>query len=188
MRTRVLFNTATVIGFTNMNHNIDEATGLLQVEVKVYSPLDNQLLPANVNLVIQTVSGSASKWSRVSYYDFILFHVDCHYIVGGSDYQEISGEAHDIILTFDNNNRRQSFHVNIMDDISMEDTESFTLELRFSPIEDTPSKIKLNPYISTVTIVDDDSKKPKKKKLENNYIIFCFLFIRCRTHSYGSTC
>ena len=151
-----------MIGFTNMNYNIDEGTGLLQVEVKVYSPLDNQLLPANVNLVIQTVSGSASKWS-VSY-DFDLFHVDCCCIVGGSDYQEISGEAHDIFLTFDNNNRRQSFHVNIMDDISMEDTESFTLELRFSPIEDAPSKIQLNPYISTVTIVDDDGKKTKKNR------------------------
>ena len=77
-------------------------------------------------------------------------------LVGGSDYQEINAETLDIILTFDNNNRRQSFTVDISDDQFLEDAENFMMELRFDPSEEPPSNLTLSPNIATVYIIDDD--------------------------------
>ena len=39
----------------------------MQINVQVFSPPNDQLLPASVNLVIQTVSGSASKCTELAY-------------------------------------------------------------------------------------------------------------------------
>ena len=55
------FNLAIIIGLTNTSYTVDEGIGTLQVEVRVFSPPDDQPLPASVHLVIQSVSGSASK-------------------------------------------------------------------------------------------------------------------------------
>ena len=80
-------------------------------------------------------------------------------LAGGSDYQEINAFALDY-LTFDNENRQQSFNVTIIDDSLFElDVEDFTLELRFDPFEDPPpSNVILSPNVSTVEILDDDRK------------------------------
>ena len=75
-------------------------------------------------------------------------------LVGGSDYQEINAESLEVILTFDNNNRVQSFNVNISDDQLFEDTEDFLLELRF--IEEPLSNIILSPNFTVVHIIDND--------------------------------
>ena len=77
-------------------------------------------------------------------------------LVGGSDYQEIRAEALEAFLSFDNNNRRQSFSVVIIDDQFVEDTESFTLQLRFDPFLTLPSNVRLSPNLSVVTILDND--------------------------------
>ena len=55
------FNLAIIIGFTNTSYTVDEQIGTFQVEVQVFSPPDDQPLQASVELVIQLVSGSASK-------------------------------------------------------------------------------------------------------------------------------
>ena len=55
------FNLAIIIGFTNTSYTVDEGIGTFQVEVRVFSPPDEQPLQAAVELVIQSVSGSASK-------------------------------------------------------------------------------------------------------------------------------
>ena len=79
--------------------------------------------------------------------------------VGGSDYQNISAMNFDVILTFDETNRRQSFPVVIIDDPLFElDVEDFTLELRFDPFGQPPSNVILSPNISTIEILDDDGK------------------------------
>ena len=52
---------AIIIGFTNTSYTVNEGIGTLRVDVQVFSPPDNEDLPATVNLVIQSVSGSASK-------------------------------------------------------------------------------------------------------------------------------
>ena len=65
-----------------------------------------------------------------------------------------------MLLTFDNDNRRQSFSVAILDDSLLElDAEDFTLELRFDPFAlQLPSNVILSPNVSTVHILDDDGK------------------------------
>ena len=50
-----------MIGFANTSYTVSETVGMLQVDVQVFNLPDDQRLPATVNLVIQTVSGSASK-------------------------------------------------------------------------------------------------------------------------------
>ena len=78
-------------------------------------------------------------------------------LAGGSDYANISAATLQVFLTFDNDNRRQSFDVAILDDNSMEDRETFSLELRFDPFEiPPPSNVILTPNVSVVTILDND--------------------------------
>ena len=81
-------------------------------------------------------------------------------LAGGSDYVEINAYNLDVFLTFDNDNRRQSFSVVILDDSLLElVVEDFTLELRFDPFALLrPSDVILRPNISTVVILDDDCK------------------------------
>ena len=53
-----------IIGFVDTSYTVDEAVEMLQVDVRVFSPPDNVNLPVRViYLVIQTLPGSASKWS-----------------------------------------------------------------------------------------------------------------------------
>ena len=52
---------AIIIGFTNTSYTVDEGIGTLQVDVRVLYVPDDQPLPASVDVVIQSVSGSASK-------------------------------------------------------------------------------------------------------------------------------
>ena len=81
-------------------------------------------------------------------------------LAGGSDYAEIVAVNLDVILMFNNINRRQSFSVVILDDSLLElDVEDFTLELRFDPFALLrPSNVILSPNVSTVEIFDDDGK------------------------------
>ena len=77
-------------------------------------------------------------------------------LVGGSDYREISAEVSEVVLIFNNENRQQSFTVEIINDSFFEmDVENFTLELMLR-LEDPPSNLKLHPNVSTVEILDDD--------------------------------
>ena len=64
--------------------------------------------------------------------------------------------ALDVILRFDNNNRRLSFPVTINDDNLLESIEDFNLELRLDPFVTQPSAVILSPNVSTVYITDDD--------------------------------
>ena len=52
---------AIIIGFTNTSYTVNEDIGTLQVDVRVLNVPDEQPLPFSVELVIQSVSGSASK-------------------------------------------------------------------------------------------------------------------------------
>ena len=54
-----------IIGFVNISYTVGETAGMLQVDVQVFSPPDDQSLPATVNLVVQTVSESASKYIKL---------------------------------------------------------------------------------------------------------------------------
>ena len=60
------FNLAIIIGFTNASYcnTVNEGIGTLQVDVRVLNVPDEQLLPVSVELVIQSVSGSASKYTK----------------------------------------------------------------------------------------------------------------------------
>ena len=52
---------AIIIGFTTTSYIVDEDIGTLQVDIRVLNVPDDQPLPASVDVVIQSVSGSASK-------------------------------------------------------------------------------------------------------------------------------
>ena len=52
---------AIIIGFTNTSYTVNEDIGTLQVDVRVLNVPDDQPLPASIDVVIQSVSGSASK-------------------------------------------------------------------------------------------------------------------------------
>ena len=66
---------AIIIGFTNTSYTVREGIGNLQVDVQVLNIPDNQPLPASVDLVIQTVSGSASKFTKPVYLKILMLHV-----------------------------------------------------------------------------------------------------------------
>ena len=77
-------------------------------------------------------------------------------LVGGSDYREINAQLFEVFLMFDNDNRRQSFVVDILDDQLFEDAENFMLELRFDPLEEPRLNVILSPSVAAVHIVDND--------------------------------
>ena len=58
---------AIIIGFTNTSYTVDEDIGTLQVDVRVLNVPGDQPLPASVDVVIQSVSGSASKCTELVY-------------------------------------------------------------------------------------------------------------------------
>ena len=147
---------AIIIGFANTIYTVDEMIGMFEVTVQVFSPPDNQVLPATVDLVIQTVSGSASKYTKLVY--MYNNSIDIVYsLVGGSDYQEIFAVDLNPFLIFDNNARQQTFNVAITNDSFFEmDVEDFSLELRFNPFAAPPSNVQFRPNVSVVEILDDD--------------------------------
>ena len=61
------FDSAIIIGFTNTSYTVDEIIGTFQVEVQIFSPPNDQPLQAAIELVIQSVSGSASKCTELMY-------------------------------------------------------------------------------------------------------------------------
>ena len=85
----------------------------------------------------------------------------CVLLAGGSDYQEIRANTLEVLLTFDNNNRQQSFDVVIIDDPFFEfQIEDFILELRFDPFQRSqPSTLILSPNTTTVEIINDEGIK-----------------------------
>ena len=147
---------AIIIGFANTSYTVDETIGMLEVIVQVFNPPDDQTLPATVELVIQTVSGSASKYTKLVY--MYNNNIDIVYsLVGGSDYQEIFAVDLNPFLFFDNNARQQTFSVAITNDSFFEmDVEDFSLELRFNPFGAPPSNVQLRPNVSVVEILDND--------------------------------
>jgi hypothetical protein len=64
-----------IIGFTNTSYTVDENFGTLQVVVRVLNPPDNQPLPAFVYLVVQSVSGSASKCTEPVYLKVLMLNI-----------------------------------------------------------------------------------------------------------------
>ena len=97
-------------------------------------------------------------------------------VVGGSDYRGINASFLDVYLIFDNNNRRQSFSMAIVDDRLLEGTESFTLQLRSDPFSPL-SSVRLSPDVSVVTIIDDDV--PGIILSSSMYSIICKVTYRC---------
>jgi hypothetical protein len=55
------------IGFTNTNYTVDEGIGILLVDIQVFSVPNEQPLPVIVELVIESVPGSACKCTELVY-------------------------------------------------------------------------------------------------------------------------
>ena len=85
----------------------------------------------------------------------IIYKLFIVIFVGGSDYQEIDTATLEVNL-LSNKTHVQSFSVNITNDPFFEDSENFTLELRFEPGTEPPSNVSLYPIATVVNIIDDD--------------------------------
>ena len=72
------------------------------------------------------------------------------------DYVRIAESDGLVFLTFDDENRRQCFFLEITDDGLVEDTESLTIDLVFSSFLSSPSGVLLDPNVTTVQILDND--------------------------------
>ena len=62
-----LYSLAIVIGFVDTSYTVNETIGMLKVDVRVFNPPDDLALPATVNLIVEAVSGSASKSTNPAY-------------------------------------------------------------------------------------------------------------------------
>ena len=50
-----------IIGFEEIQYNVNESVGSMEVFVSVFMPIGDQMLVGDVSLAIQTVDGSAGK-------------------------------------------------------------------------------------------------------------------------------
>ena len=139
--------------------------GILQVNVSVINPPPDVELFATIDLGIQSLAITASKYDiKLVYTIMVIVQL---LIAGDADYEEIRLKEFDVLLVFDDMNRRLSFPVTINDDDLLESTEDFNLELRFDPFVTQQLEVILNPNMSTVYIEDDDG----------NYIIDCSILL-----------
>ena len=113
---------AVVIGFDPVPYSVDENDGSVVLTVKLL----NGTLTETVVVNYETMGGSA---------------------IAGKDYMRKSG-----MLTWSPGTTEMTITVSIIDDITHEPDQMFTVELI-----GTPADITLDPAIATVTITDDDS-------------------------------
>ena len=74
---------------------------------------------------------------------------------------------------FGNDDRRQCFNVNILNDTQSENSEYFTINVQFCP-GDQPERVDINPSSGNTTIIDDDGEF-----LEMLYDVYCNLWGLC---------
>ena len=74
----------------------------------------------------------------------------------GQDYQAVSNMY---LGPFSNDDRRQCFTVNILNDTQSESPEYFMVNVHFCPGEQ-PERVDINPSSGNTTIIDDDGEVP----------------------------
>ena len=80
----------------------------------------------------------------------------CIHAATSDDFIELSAQALSTVVTFGNDQRRDCFDVEIINDSLGESTEDFTLELTFiGQGRGSRSGVVLQPNLATVTILDD---------------------------------
>ena len=72
----------------------------------------------------------------------------------GQDYHAVSNMY---LGPFSNDDRRQCFTVNILNDTQSESPEYFMVSVHFCPGEQ-PERVDINPSIGNTTIIDDDGE------------------------------
>ena len=78
----------------------------------------------------------------------------------------------DVVLTFNNDVRRQSFNVTIIDDSLFEPTEEeFTLKLVL--MQSLPN-VEIDPESADITIVDDDGMNQCIVSMVQGHIVFMY--------------
>lgn len=76
---------------------------------------------------------------------------------GGLDYEKITPDFADVLLN--DNTRRGSFTLTIIDDELFESEEELNLELRLDQLfPSQPSRVILSPNVSNVIILDNDGE------------------------------
>ena len=88
------------------------------------------------------------------------YHLSFSCTTDESDYTPLIPDSLDVLLIFDETNRRHCFNVLITNDILVEGSEQFSLELLPDPFQvgPPPIPVTLNASLATVTILDQDGK------------------------------
>ena len=66
---------AILIGFMNTSYTVDEGIGILQGDIQVFNSPNDQFIQRTTLLVIQTVSGSASKCTELVYLKVLMLYI-----------------------------------------------------------------------------------------------------------------
>ena len=74
------------------------------------------------------------------------------------DYTPIRFDSLQVSLFFSDSDRRSCFNVAIIDDNLDEDTEEFSIELRFDPVLPPPDLVTIEPGVTFVQIEDTTRK------------------------------
>ena len=99
---------------------------------------------------------SIANLSKIAGYIACIIILMCCYCAATSDtdFTELSAEVLDVVLTFDDGQRRGCFEVQIVNDNVVENVETFYVELKFIR-QFNQSGVVLQPNMANITIIDD---------------------------------
>ena len=142
------------IGFENTSYTVDESTRTQEVCVRVFVADDIELpLENDLFVAVQTVAGTAGKtggWLGKTESNLIVPISD------ETDYSRIDPLLGNVVIFFNNADRRRCFDLGITDDDLVEGEEDLTLILFEDPFQPPQIMVEFSPNVTEVTIVDMD--------------------------------
>ena len=136
-----------------MTYTVKEDNLQLNVCVVVFSPTTACPIAFPFELIFAANPGTACMLLNLPY--ILIFHPpSVLFIVQGRDYT-----LNDRAVNFSACSKKECLTVDIIDNDSIEDAETFTITLQ-PPSQDFTERIILSPNVTTVTIEDEDSKFP----------------------------
>ena len=111
--------------------------------------------------LIWSISPHREVWSFTFNSSVLTLNQCSHYTVldfvspADQDYQAVTNMH---LGPFGNDDRRQCFAVNIINDAEPEDLEDFMVIVQFCPGEAQPERVNIDPQTGITTIINDDSE------------------------------
>ena len=120
------------------------------------TPIERGGFSVCVSTVDGTATGKNKLFSSIKYDVFTVPVMLCTLDItsAGQDYQAVSNMY---LGPFSNDDRRQCFTVNILNDTQSESPEYFMVNVHFCPGEQ-PEMVDINPSSGNTTIINDDGE------------------------------